>query len=214
MKYCKPVKRNSEHKLLILLLVLCFSQVLSAQKFRGGLYAGMIASQIDGDGLAGFDMAGLNVGGFTYFPVGKHSKIQMEIGLAQRGSREPNSDSSNFFRWRLNYIQIPVFFNYRWNNLSFEAGPGLDIFVQSRQEVNGRVTDQFGDAKLLNLFFFAGVNYHFTDKFSINFRSGMSSFPISDGIRVPGDPFILGFAGRGMRNSWLSFALVYDFLGD
>jgi len=173
----------------------------------------MTTSQIDGDGLAGFDLPGFHMGAYTNLDLNKKSTLQMEIAFIQKGAREPISDSSNFYKARLNYIEIPFLYTLRLNDLSFEVGPALDILVTAAEE------DQSGERVIepefytYNLTGIFGINWHFARKWHLNFRSNISVTPIRPGYAITGRPFALQLGGQGQRNIVLSFALVYDFRG-
>ncbi|MEQ9261781.1 MAG: outer membrane beta-barrel protein [Owenweeksia sp.] len=183
---------------------------LNAQNFGGGMYLGMAGSQINGDFLAGYDQYGINAGFLTNVQWGKKSTAQLEIAFIQKGAREPNSDTSNFYRARLNYIEIPLLYIYRWGEFSFELGPALDILVTGQEETNGIEYDSSPPFHTLNLTGIFGINWHFSQKMHFNFRTNNSIIPIRDG-NAPSTPSPYIQFGYGQRNIVLSFALVYVF---
>ena len=185
-----------------------------AQKFEGGLFAGATTTQVNGDGLAGFDMAGFQSGFFTQYRIGSKSLLQLEVAFTQKGAREPESDTSTFYRLRANYINVPLLISYRVGQLSFEAGPALDILVNAKEEdISGeRPTDDRYRLNTFSLVGVAGVNYYFSKRFYINFRSTISVTPMRDGFADVGRPYLLQAGGNGQRNLLLSTALYYSFL--
>ncbi len=197
------------HGLFILISIASFYK-LKSQKFGGGLYIGMTTSQIDGDGLAGFDLPGFHMGAFTDLKLTYKSGFLMELAFIQKGSREPISDSSTFYKARLNYIELPLLYVYRLKKLSFELGPALDINVFAKEEDRSgerRTHPEFCRFNLTGIF---GINWHFSRDWHINFRSNISITPIRSGFAgATGKPFFLQLGGRGQRNVVLSFALVY-----
>ena len=52
-------------KISIVLLILLFTNKMTAQEFKGGFIGGLSTSQLSGDMLGGFNKAGLIIGGFT-----------------------------------------------------------------------------------------------------------------------------------------------------
>ncbi len=202
---------NSVLKYLIGLLLIVALPRLKAQNFGGGIYAGMTTAQIDGDGLAGFDLPGFHAGVYTDLKLTSKSKLQMELAFIQKGAREPISDSSNFYRARLNYIEIPFLYVLRLKDLSLELGPALDILVLASEEdqAGERIIDpEFYNFNLTGIF---GINWHFARQWHLNLRSNISITPIRPGFAPTGRPFALQLGGRGQRNIVLSFAIVYDF---
>ncbi len=200
----------SRIKIFLVALTCLVLTSLKAQNFGGGIYAGMAGSQINGDNLAGYDQYGFHGGFLTYVGWGKRSKAQLEIAFIQKGAREPNSDTSNFYRARLNYIEIPLIYQYRWGEFSFELGPALDILVSAQEETFGVEYASEPPFYTLNLTGIFGINWHFTERMYINLRTNNSIIPIRD-VNAPrtASPYIQ--FGYGQRNMVLSFALVYTF---
>lgn len=196
-----------------LLIYVCCSVSVHAQKFKGGLFGGLISSQVNGDNLSGFDIFGIHAGAFTTLALSEKANLQFEIGLSQKGAREPDSDSSNFYRLRVNYVSIPLLYSYRLNKqLSFEVGPQFDLFVNATEEdIAGERQNNPYPFYALNLAGVGGIVYHITDNFWICFRSTISVTPTRKNTRAGGAPYIIQAGGAGHRNLTLSTALYYQF---
>ena len=72
-----------------LILSICFLFILcslSAQNLGGGLHIGLNGTQVDGDNSAGFNRAGLVVGGFVSYAVSDNFELQPELQFEQLGS--------------------------------------------------------------------------------------------------------------------------------
>ena len=116
---------------LAVILLLSFSIVSEsqAQTFKSGIFAGMVTSQVGGDGYSGFNKLGLTFGGFVRYQLSDNWSTQFEIAYVQKGSRnnfsisesDPNQ-SSVYFLMRLNYIEIPLIFKFNHRNFIYEAG--------------------------------------------------------------------------------------------
>lgn len=198
--------------LCISLLLLCTLFGYS-QNFKGGIFVGAVTSQVDGDGLAGFDMAGFQAGAFTRYTLTESSVVQLGLGFVQKGAKEPPSDTSSFYRLRANYINIPITLQYRWNNLAFEIGPALDILVNaSESDISGNRNLE-GPAALrsFSLIGIGGISYYITEKWVVNFRSTISITPARNASARTGRPYLLQAGGAGQRNLVLSTALYYSF---
>lgn len=197
-----------KNKLLVLALF-CAGNIM-AQEFKGGVFAGMTAAQVDGDNLAGFDLPGANLGFFTFIDIGEQSQLQLELSFVQKGSRkEPSDTNPNTFKARINYISVPVLYRYRWNDFSLEIGPVADILVSSNEQWNGLELPSDPPFNRFNLAALVGINYHFSEKVYVNFRSVNSLIPIRPGnapVRLAGPRF----GGFGQRNVVLSFALYWQ----
>jgi hypothetical protein len=185
---------------------------VSAQSFGGGVYAGMTTSQINGDNLGGFNLPGANIGFFTDYKINETSSIQMELAFIQKGARELPSDTSNFYKVRLNYFEIPLLYVFRWKKLSIEVGPGFDFLLSSTEESNGLKFESNPPFHDFNVTGILGFNWHFTEKIHVNFRSNNSLDIIRDAQSNPGTgPNAIQIGRLGQRNIVLSFAVVYHF---
>lgn len=98
-------------KKLILLLIVILPLSLSAQRFHGGLLAGMNVSQIDGDTWAGFSKAGFVGGAYVFTDFTEKWGAQLEIKYSSKGSASPKYSYDNI-KFRLRYIEIPILANY------------------------------------------------------------------------------------------------------
>ena len=84
---------------------------VQAQRFSAGLVAGLNASQIDGDELAGFDKVGLTGGIKTTMEFESVWRMNMEFLYSERGSRPDifNPEYDPDIEISLKYIEIPVY---------------------------------------------------------------------------------------------------------
>ena len=181
-----------------------------AQKFGGGAYAGLATTQIAGDDLGGYNLSGANIGVFTDYNITNRFKLQLELTFIQKGAKELPSDTSNFNKIRLNYFEIPVLISYRWKKLSLELGPALDILVSSATESMGAIYQSDPPFYPFNLSGIFGVNWHFTEKTHISFRTNNSITIIRESNVLPGvGPNAIQIGKVGLRNLALSFAIVY-----
>lgn len=203
----------SKKVLLSLLLSFGLYATLQAQKFEGGLYVGMTASQVDGDNLQGFDMPGANLGFLTKIQIGDKSDLKFELAFIQKGSRIPPNDSNqtSFYKLRLNYIEIPLIYEYHWNDLSFEIGLGADILVNKKEEDINGPRDSNLDYYRLSMVGIFGVSYYFSDQWAITLRTNNSITNITNGRGTTVSDRASLIGPYGQRNDVLSFALVYYF---
>lgn len=184
---------------------------LQAQEFQGGLFLGMSSSQINGDNLSGYNLPGFQGGFFTYRSLNDRSDVQLELSFVQKGSRELPSDTSNFYKARLNYISVPLLYRYYWEHLSFEVGPVFDILVGAEESDIGGTYDTEDSFKPLNIAGMISVNYHFNDVWWVSFRTVNSITTIRPGAaagQVLNSPRIGGY---GQRNLVLTFGVYYNF---
>jgi hypothetical protein len=193
------------------LLLLAFGMV-RGQQFEGAARAGLVTSQVDGDGLSGFDKIGLQAGFMTGLALkDPHWEIWMEMMYIMKGARQPNSDTSNGYKSQLNYIEIPLHLVYKYQKLYFEAGPSFSFLVSAREsDFNGTIEGNLPYYNF-NLGFDVGVTWAFSKDWHLNFRSGISLTPIRDAAAQTGRPFLIEIGGPGERHLWLGTALIYRF---
>jgi hypothetical protein len=196
--------------------ILVFSSLIlvnsSAQNFGGGAYGGLLTSQANGDGLSGFSFWGVHFGAYTSVRIGDNSDLKLELAFIQKGVRQVPEEDNGFvqYRMRAGFIEVPVLYRLRWNYLSFEIGPALDINVSQFEETDGVVTDPPPNFNRFHLAGIFGINYHFNENWYLNFRSNASITPARDAPTAPGTgPIVIG--GNGIRFIVLSTGLVYEF---
>lgn len=102
--------------LLLLIFLSGLSFDANGQSFRGGIKAGLTASEVSGDHSAGLNKLGWNASVFTDFPVSEYAYWHLELMYIMKGSREfndPESPEDGIFRdytFSLQYVEIPVLF--------------------------------------------------------------------------------------------------------
>lgn len=185
-----------------------------SQQFNGGILAGVAGTQVAGDTYSGFKKAGIFAGGFVNLQVNKHSAIQMEIEFFQKGSRKnPDAENNDYdqYIFRVNYVELPVFYQYIINNrFRLEAGPSLGFLINYYEEFNteeikfgnrpARVTFQINAGLYVNIFERLMFNLR-TSNSLINIRSDNAT---GDIIRI--------FPGNyGQFNDCLVMSLFYRF---
>jgi len=190
------------------LILLSAASITQAQRFHGGILAGLSTSQVDGDHLSGFNKAGFKGGGLVNRKFGEKISLQFEIEFIQKGSRKPLNDNNEYFLMRLSYIEVPLLFNYyvgkKWN---LEAGVAFATLLSAYEE------DQTGE--VLNAPEFnqndylvcIGANYFFTPQLYFNVRY---SYSITT-IRTKDEYYDYYYFVGGQYNKVLAFSLGYIF---
>jgi hypothetical protein len=199
--------------LLIAGIFIISAYTASSQHFNGGMMAGCAATQVAGDTYNGFHKAGVFVGGFVNYEVGKHSAFQMELEFFQKGSRV-NPDSANNYNeylFRTNYIELPVMYQYRFNKrFKLEAGPSLGFLVgwfESRygEEIKGAIKPAAVSFQIN-----AGLYVNITDRLMFNFRTNNSLLNIRS-KNATGDVYRFFRGNWGQFNDCLVFSLFFQF---
>ena len=167
-----------------------------AQSFQAQAVVGLNAAQIDGDGLWGYNQAGILGGVKVALPLSDAISVQAGMLYSAKGSR--NSELEPFSVWRLTYLELPIEIQGRIvNQVYLFGGVSPNYLIKARQEnTTGLRTDRRG-YRSLDLCFVAGILYRFADNAGVQAR-------ISDGLRSASEV-------QYLRNRVLSFALVYYF---
>lgn len=194
-------------KVFVIILFIAFYQLSNAQTFGGGLFAGLSASQLDGDRSSGYNKAGLSFGIYTNVKLNKYVDAQMELKYIQKGSKWDNEDNAVFYHSKLNYIEIPLFLKYHFLR-KFNANIGVTAgYLQKATENKDGIGDEPADPPFNEFEFsgLAGLEYEFIDNFFFNVRFNYSIIPVRN---HPGDQFF--FLNRGQYNNVLTFAVYYQ----
>jgi hypothetical protein len=195
-------------QLFFLLVLFFFMQQLHAQKFDAGILAGLSTSQVDGDHLSGFNKAGIKAGGLVNRKLGNKTALQFEIEYIQKGSRRPVNADNEYFLMRINYIEVPLLFNYflgkKWN---LEAGIAFAALLSSYQEDETGEIENAPDFNRVDYLLCGGTNYFITDHFLFNVRY---SYSITS-MRAKDENYSFYYLTGGQYNKVLAFAFAYIF---
>jgi len=165
----------------IVFFLLLSASVSVAQKFQGGVAAGLVGSQVAGDTYSGFDKPGAYVGIWVRLAVNDRSSVQTELSYFQKGSRHnPDEKRQNytFYLMRLGYIEMPFLYQYHLKNkITLEVGPSFSFLLHSYEEMDYQEIT-YGEFSLINPSFMAGIGFPLTEKLSAHFRMNSSLLSI------------------------------------
>ena len=129
---------------LLALLLLCIPA--KSQAFFGGIAAGAVTSQVDGDSNNGFHKVGFTGGAFVGLEFNDIFEAQFEIKYIQKGSSSSVDDPTQF-TIRLDYVELPLiasmnlgFFEINGHKidwLTIEAGASVDVLAYTNHNNNG-----------------------------------------------------------------------------
>lgn len=200
---------NMKQIYTILILLLFSSLSIVAQKFQGGVAAGLVGSQVAGDTYSGFHKPGAYGALWVSLAVNERSSFQTEISYFQKGSRhnpDEKKQDYTFYLMRLGYIEMPFLYQYHLKNkLAIEVGPSFSFLLHSYEELD-YLEVTYGDFSILNPSFMAGVSYPVTEKLSAHFRMNSSLLSIRKD-EVNGSVYRL--FDRGQYNDCILFFLSY-----
>ncbi len=198
---------------LILLLIVVFGFQLWSQDFKAGAQFGIAATQVTGDQLSGYNKVGPMMGIFVNHDLGNFTFFQLEMNYIQKGSRknaQPDKGIYDSYLLRLNYIEMPVIFGYRFNS-KFQ----MLLAIQGAYLINYRQKDSYGffdpdptvpGFKKFELSGMAGLNFQFADNAWVSFRFSYSILPLRP---RPDNP--TAYYDQGQFNDVLSTSLQYRF---
>ncbi len=196
-------------KQFILILLLGLTGLSMAQQFTGGLKAGLAVSQIAGDGFSGFNKAGFYGGAYLQFHLNPNVSLQMDLAYIQKGSAqhaEPETGVPQYLL-QLDYVELPLVFQYHLLPLTFEAGISFDFLAVQNEEINYQLNDQGDVWRGMNLASVFGIQYHFTERWAASLRTVNSV----QSIRKNSVPLNVRRYGRnyGAFNDVLTFGICY-----
>ena len=161
-----------------------------AQSFDAGLTAGVAASQINGDGYAGFHQFGGTGGIFGRIPTEGSSSWQMELKYSQFGA---HSDSKELdagllpMNIRLHYLELPIMYRYNLSKLSIngrhfdfitlEAGLSADFLIKNSQSADNESGVENPSWAFFSMTGNLGVQFDINDRLGVNIRSLNSLLP-------------------------------------
>ena len=199
-------------KFIVVLLIVFSFYHATAQNFSGGITAGLVASQVGGDGYSGYNKAGVFAGGWVGLDISKHSSFLMELTYFQKGSRHnPNYDKGDYdsYIFRTNYIEIPVLYQYKLKWFVVEAGPSMGVSAGYYEEFNeDEISDDqdYDKPARFTLQANLGVRFLLSSMFSITMRINYSTFNIRSDKDYEGG---WSQGPKGQFNNALVAALYY-----
>lgn len=201
---------------IILILCLPILSTAFSQSFKGGIFAGITASQVDGDSYAGYDKLGIMGGVYVSRDILPYLDARLEIRYAQRGARNPASeDNTGAYLLALHYIDIPLMASFRikdYGTADIGLIPGY-MFAAHGEDDGGRFPDDYlVDFRKFDMGTLIGITIRITEKASVSIRYSYSIFTIRD-LESAGAYYswfgkIFGHS-RGDFNNYLSLAINY-----
>lgn len=201
---------------IVLLFLIC--PVFSfGQSFKGGIFLGITASQVDGDSYSGYDRLGFQGGVFVSHNLLSFLDGRLEIRYATRGARNPASDdNTGFYLLSLHYIDIPVMGAIKVKDYGFiDIGlvPGYMFSANGRDDGGNLPKDYLVDFHKFDMGILLGLTAQLTQKISVSFRYSYSIFSIRD-LESAGSYYswfgkVFGYSG-GDFNNYLSLGLNYS----
>lgn len=179
-------KNPGIHKATLALLTGLFLGMgaLHAQSLKYGFYAGMTASQVQGDPYSGFHKLGGTAGMFINNHIGYHIHWQAEIKYVTRGVyKGPTDTDLTIYKSTYHYVEIPLSVHYLVDEkFLIEIGTSPEVLVGAKYwDENGLLNpDGYPEIRRFGLSVFGGVGYWISDRFMANLRYTNSAIPYQD----------------------------------
>lgn len=204
---------------IFVILFLLGSTTSKAQRFNGGLRAGIVASEVSGDNLGGPNKLGWYASAFTFTPVSENVSMKLEIMFITKGSRSVPKERNEFleYTFHLQYVEVPVVVmidlsRYSQSavleSLTLHAGLSGSVVVGHREQMFGAdiPRSEVEDFNPAELNIILGIAYPLTEELNVHFNFSNSLTPIrphSGGGQV--------WYNRGQYNSIWTLGLSYNF---
>lgn len=182
------------------------------QSFSSGLTGGFAATQVHGDGITGFNKAGLLGGFFVRFKRTDHFSLRTELNYVGKGSRNPGNVNTGAFDKRgytFHYVELPVMAEYHLDRFYLQGGLygavllwGQEMFAGEHFEVINPPLRPFDTG------FVGGVGMEVTDHLEVFARYSQSLIPIR---RSPDEAGVTRFWDMGFMNIAVLIGVAYSF---
>ena len=175
------------YRILFTLTFLWLQVSLSAQSdssttFNFDVHAGITASQVQGDGVSGFNKLGAIGGIGVSTVINEKWEAAAELNFMQKGSvKRPDAEAGDYteYKMSLSYAQIPVLIRYRLHpKFHLSAGPALGKLLSSKEEDRDGVIQANVDFEEWELSALLGAGYKFSDNLAVHIRLDSSILPI------------------------------------
>ncbi len=190
---------------------LSFTKASAQAEFSGGLRGGLVTSQVSGDGLAGWNKFGGALGAFVQMSFKENQSVTFEIQYVNKGSRKPGDPDNgdfNTFDMKLNYVEVPITYNYRRNNFQFDLGLYAGVLTGSKIMFNGNDYGIDPPFENLDMGITGGVHWLASEKLSFILRASSSLLPVRP---APNPVQRFSYYEQGQYNQVLYLLLGYSF---
>lgn len=187
----------------------------TAQGFDAALLLGLNAAQLDGDGLVGYHKVGLTGGVRASYPIKERSDLGLELLYSERGSRSPisNNNGTEVIVTRLQYLEIPIFYNYKdWyqsegDYYKVKAEGGISYGYLFRQTSNNSsLQSEIDDFNSSDISVHLALGYSVNKRMTFTGRWTSSIIDIHKFESMTSPPRIVD----GIRSYYLTFRLEYN----
>mgnify|MGYP006086860595 FL=1 len=172
---------------ILFLFVLFASNISNAQEsFKSGVYFGPNVGQIRGDGYAGFNKIGGQIGGFVSHDLKNDWDYVISIGYINKGSFKPSKPDQGIFDKYLiilNYAEAKFTLRKQISVVNLDFGPYLGIlFTSSVADENGKLNNPTYNFRKIDFGGFIGISYPLNDKIIVSLTNEQSLWPMANSV--------------------------------
>ncbi|WP_136668234.1 porin family protein [Flavobacterium sp. H122] len=178
----------------IIIAFLCFfgsTQINAQVSFKPGLRVGANfahLTQTDDPNEKFGTRTDFYIGGFGTLNLSKVYALQPEINYSRQGAEYQYIDQNNVrhsYDIKLAYLSLGLANKFKFDKFNFQVGPTFDIRVNDNKKVLGDTyNDSYNyyddDLTGIDLAFFLGAGYNFTENFGIEARIKKGIVPFDD----------------------------------
>ncbi|MEI6574550.1 MAG: outer membrane beta-barrel protein [Bacteroidota bacterium] len=206
----------TKKSLLTILFLLIAGLAAEAQIIRGGIIAGMNATQVDGDEVFGYHKYGWNLGATAMIPITKKKWFfALETTYSQKGAYQApiwaDSLKDGSYKLNLNYLEVPMLVIFEdKGGLTFGAGASLGRLIKVEEWENGRRdtnTTLKGPYNTNDFDILLDCRFKLYKKLKFNFRYSYSMAKIRNRTYDNG----ISIWDRKQYNNMLTFRLIWIF---
>jgi len=201
--------------LLPLLFLALLIPTAKAQFIRGGVIAGINATQVDGDEVFGYKKYGWNLGATAIVPITKKRWfIGLETMYSEKGSYQhaiySDTAKNGSYKLNLNYVEVPVLLMFEdKGKLTFGIGASWNRLIKAEEWEHGRktATNLNGPYNRDDFDVLLDMRFNLYKRLKFNFRYAYSMAKIRTRTYNNG----VSEWDRKQYNNLLSFRVLYVF---
>ena len=210
----------------LLFVVLLINSTL-AQRFRAGLTAAFVTTEVAGanpSGVVHFQKLGYAFGGLVNTKINTKNMFQFEINYITKGSQQrPDSANNGYYRLEFDYIEVPLIWRHHMSftifkkpvsKFDFEAGVSVgrlvrNLYISSDNYPQAIDIKNYNQTDVSILF---GLDYNFTTHWCLSLRYSNSVIPVTKRNPAPGPALVyLPVTFNQGNNLVFQFAIKYIF---
>jgi opacity protein-like surface antigen len=150
---------NMKFNFIAVIAAMLISGAASAQHVNIGIKGGVNLYNIHNDNGTKYDMkVGYNIGLLGHIHLGSQFAMQPELVFSTQGAKYKIANTNA--ELNLNYINIPLLFQYMFDNgFRLEAGPQLGFLVSAKSKVGNTSTDIKNNFNAVDIGLGVGMSY-------------------------------------------------------